>query len=236
MRRTIDEVRAELETRRVSYENKKRERRQRMLYAVPVFVLALVLCTALLPLDAWLSPLPPPESPYPGDPSSPPLPIEPDEPSSPDDPTEPMDPGALDTTLHGSASYKESADSFEVLLEAADLIIVGTVTDTHRASSITETATVRVEAVWRTPSGGVPREIYLYQMKDSHTVTVGGRYLLFLKVQTEGVLDTYYSIGGGQGSLCYDAESGRVSGYGVIDGEAATNWLEKNDPIDGSLP
>ena len=41
---------------------------------------------------------------------------------------------------------------------------------------------------------------------------------------------------GGQGTLLYDAESGRVSGFGVIDGEAATRFLADNAPIRGELP
>jgi hypothetical protein len=140
-----------------------------------------------------------------------------------------------DVPLHGSASYRDGVDSFEELLEMADLIAVGTVVSTDVSSPLTETARVRIEAIWRAPED-VPSEIVLYQMKDSHTATVGGRYLLLLKVQTEGEKDAFYSIGGGQGTLHYDAASGRVSGFGVIDGEAATRFLADNDPIRGQLP
>ena len=220
MRRSIQEVRAELEIRRCAYEKQKRERRRRLLYTVPVLTLAIVIATVLLPWGELMSSPPPPESPYHGDPGDPPKSTDP---TSPDDPT------------HGSASYRGGVDSFEELLEVAELIAVGTVVSTDAPSPLTETATVRIEAVYRAPEG-VPSEIALYQMKDSHTASVGCRYLLFLMAQTEGETDAFYSIGGGQGTLLYDAESGRVSGFGVIDGEAATRFLADNDPIRGELP
>lgn len=232
MRRNINEVREELERRRIAYERQRRARRRRLLYTVPIVLVALVLMTALLPWGELISPPSPPESPYHSGPSDPPKSTDPQEPQAsrpPDDPASPSDP------LHGSASYRGGVDSFEELLEVAELIAVGTVVSTDALSPLTETATVRIEAVWRAPEG-VPSEIALYQMKDSHTASVGCRYLLFLMAQTEGETDAFYSIGGGQGTLLYDAESGRVSGFGVIDGEAATRFLADNDPISGGSP
>ncbi len=229
MRRNMDEVRAELERRRIVYERQKRERRKRLLYTAPIVLLALALSVTLLPWGDLISPSTPPGAPHYAEPTDPRDPPQSVEPSGPQDPSSPEDPS------HGSASYRGSVDSFDELVEQADLIVVGTVVSTEAPSSLTETATVRVEAVWRAPEG-VPSEIYLYQMKDSYTVAVGGRYLLFLQVQTEGALDGWYSIGGGQGSLSYDAASGRVSGHDVIDGEAATRWLKDNEPIIGTLP
>lgn len=142
----------------------------------------------------------------------------------PDMPTSP------DAPLHGSASYCDGVNSFEELLEAADLIVVGTVVSTDTSSPLTETARVRIETVYRAPEG-VPSEIALYQMKDSHTASVGCRYLLFLKVQTEGETDAFYSIGGGQGTIGYT--NGHVSGTSpVIDADEVIAWLAQVKPIE----
>lgn len=234
MRRTTQQVRAELEERRAAYERTKKRQRQRLLCTVPLAVTALICAAVLVP---WTDMLAPPDLPA----SSP---NQPDAPQSADplDPTDPPKGGdpfwPLDVYM-GGGSYSDGVDSFKELLEAAELIVVGTVVDTASASSVSETATVRVDTVYRDDGDEMRRggkdtaEIRLYQLKQGHTVKVGRSYLLFLKKQAGDDKDAFYVIGGGQGAIGYDTASGRVSASSPrIDEEDVRAWLDTAIAID----
>lgn len=227
----MDEVRAELKRRHETYEKRKRERRRRLLYTAPALALALVITTVLLPWGDWFSPVSLPGSPYPSDPTDPRDPPKSTAPSEPQEPLTPDMPTSPDAPLHGNASYHDGVDSFDALVEAADVILLGTVVSTVQPSSVTETARVRVEKIYALGAGiGVADEIELYQMQQSHTVSRGKTYLLFLKQQAD-LPGAFYSIGGGQGTIDYT--NGRVSVTShVIDTDEVTAWLAQANPIE----
>lgn len=232
MRRNLDEVRAELARRRTAYEINKRKRRQRLLYGMPVLVLALVLTAVLVPWVALTGRVEPPATP--AEPTSPNPgnlddPMDPAEPPKASEPTSP-EPGANMGNIYGNACDSDGVDSFAELLETAELIVMGTVVSVTEPSPTTETATVRIDATYRAYGDAALPELRLYQLKAGHTVSVGQTYLLFLKKQTEDAADTFYSIGGGQGTLLYDAENERVIAADAhIDAWEALAWLREQE-------
>lgn len=254
MRRSMDEVRAELQARHAAYENEKRRKRRHLLVALPVLVIVLTLSVTLAP---WLGRTTPPIKPNspgaPTDQAPPSEPTTPDDPTTPEDPEEPMEPQdpsdppkASEPTLPGDiytgekgnielplggvgkdyTSVSDGVDSFLELVEVADMIVIGTVTSVTEPSPLTETANVRVDEVCFSDEDiAVLDEIRLYQMKSGYTVRVGKTYLLFLKKQADDNKDTFYSIGGGQGTIDYT--SGRVSVSSPrINPDDVIAWLE----------
>lgn len=237
MRRSIPEVRAELERRRASYEKQKRRRRMRLLGALPVLIVAVVLTVGLVPWSDMLAPADPPTAP--AEPTSP-------NPDYRGEPMAPMDPGdppkgnetitpPLDVNmggLYGDACYSDSVDSFEELLEAAELIVIGTVVDSIDASYVAQTATVRVDSTYRAYGETPLTEIRLYQLKDGNTVSVGRTYLLFLKKQSGDDDNAFYSVGGAQGRMTCDAGGASIGVSDArIDEQAVLAWLKDRTPI-----
>lgn len=227
MRRTIQEVRDEIEQRRAAYEKTKKRQRQRLLGTVPLAIAAVV-CAALLvpwtdmsvPPDAPASPPAHPDVPQSGQPTTPVDPMDPQEPPKGGNPSWPLN------IYMGGACYSDGVDSFDELLEQAELIIMGTVVDALESSPATETATVRVDTIYRGEKSLT--DIQLYQLKGSHTVKVGRTYLLFLNKQGGDVENAFYSIGGYQGTIAYDAVRGGVSvNDACIDEEDVLAWLKK---------
>lgn len=226
MRRSMDEVRAELQARHAAYENEKRRRNRQLLVTLPVLVIVLTLSVTLIPGLGRTTP--------PMTPNSPGAPTDEATPSDPTMPEEPDPPQSIAPSAPGSTGWGDSdaivadgVDSFAELLEKADLIIVGTVISSTMPTPYTETATVRVDKAFRAWNGEVPEEIKLYQIKEYDTVTAGNTYLLFLGKQADGPAEAFYAVGGDQGVIGYDAESGEIGAPDAhIDAADVYAWLQ----------
>ena len=226
MRRSIEQIRDELQRRQRDYEKARRARRRQLCVGASALVLCLVIGAVLLPWSDLVSrPEPPTASSDPpkGEPTTP---YNPGVPQSvaPSTPPKAQEPG----TTYGDTCYSDGVESFDELVEQADVIVLAKVVETVEPSPTTQTATLRVIAALRDLGEALPEEISLYQMQGSGTVQVGASYLLFLKQQV-GVEHAFYSIGGGQGTLGYDG--GRiVSAQQGISLEEAEDWLQARLP------